>query len=140
MERTLEEWIKDATSEQIVSLWGDKVTFSPKLCSTVIGDGKQLIYVQPIGSRPYYWLLLIDSKTDVYSDDFDIDEYLEPLGEFTLYPELSEDGFLFSKENGEYQDVNTYEEYEGKMNEYPNFEWDGGSWGEIVNMKNKEKV
>ena len=38
---TIDQWVEKETAPQSVSLWGDPITFSPVICSKIIGDGLQ---------------------------------------------------------------------------------------------------
>ncbi len=118
---SLEEWISKETAPRIPSLWGQKYPeYCPYLCETVIGDGLQLVYLGTINNRPYHWLILIDSKTDVSSDDFDFEDILQPIEEEC--GSCEDDSCERCQENGE--------EFE-----YPNnISWSGGHWGMVVNF------
>jgi len=115
--KNVEEAIKEETKEKIVSLWGDKVTFTPKIASKIIGNGKQLLRIATISQRPYYWLIRIDSKIDVaFDEDFDIESYIEILEE--EFGRIDEEEMDSDKTNDEL---------------YPNLYYDGGSWESIYN-------
>ncbi len=109
------------TSLRTPSLWGVEHTeFSPYLCKTILGDGLQLVYLGTMNNRPYYWLIRIDSKTDISSDNFDFEYILQPIEEEC--GKCEGDGCETCKENGQYC-------------QYPhNISWGGGHWGTIVNF------
>jgi len=113
---TMQEWIEWETRERKAQLWGDFTTIKPVVSEKIIGDGKQLIYIGTIDQRPNYWLLRIDSKTDVSSDDFDIEKYLEIL----------EEEFGRADEDDE-----TIFDAINKI--YPAVLWSGGHWGSLFN-------
>lgn len=119
---SLEEWITKETATRTPSLWGQKYPeYCPYLCDTIIGDGLQLVYLGTINNRPYHWLILIDSKTDVSSDDFDFEDILQPIEE----------------ECGSCEGVDECESCQenGEECEYPNnISWSGGHWGMVVNF------
>ena len=77
--KTLKQWIKQETAKTTKRLWGDGVTFRPVLCSEVLGDGQQMVYLGSISQLPNHWLILIDSKTDIESPDFDVETILRPI-------------------------------------------------------------
>lgn len=84
-------------------LWGEKYPyFEPRLCKEKIGDGGQLIWFQTSDQRPYWWWILIDSSTDVTSDEFD------PL---PIY-DLIEQEFGSIPEEGD-------EDYDENLHSYP---------------------
>ena len=118
---SLKEWISKETAPRIPILWGQKhAEFSPYLCENIIGDGLQLVYLGTINNRPYHWLILIDSKTGISSNDFDFEDILQPIEEEC--GRCIEDGCESCQENGEECD-------------YPNnISWGGGHWGMIVNF------
>lgn len=41
--------------------WGSDYTVTPRLVSEVFGDGRQLIWLQPLNTRPNYYVVRIDS-------------------------------------------------------------------------------
>lgn len=132
---TIEQWVKNETQEVTKELWGDETTFTPVICETEIGDGLQLIYVGTTGQRPYHWLIRIDSKTDLNSNDFDIEEILEPLEEEFGSQEdyMSEEEFNAMIDEPE-SDFDNYEDWLRCRYNYPCIGWDGGHYGLIVNM------
>ena len=135
--KNIKQWIEQETKEITVSFWGAETTFFPVLCEPIFGDGLQLVYFGTIDQRPYYWLLLIDSKTDIMSDDFDIETLLEPLEEcFGKSPHdyITQEQFEKERENNfELQEYENYEEFESNF-EYPMVWYSGGHYGLIVNM------
>jgi len=46
--------IAHETRKQTASLWGKSIEFEPVLCSTIFGDGLQLVYLGTIDQRPYH--------------------------------------------------------------------------------------
>lgn len=135
---SIEQWIEKETAPRVAKLWGEGVEFSPVLCDKIIGDGQQLVYLGTINQRPYHWLIRIDSKTDIESDDFDFEDILLPLEEcFGRQADyISEEEFEQSKADGD-EECNiceTYEEWTESNWNYPRIGWDGGHWGLIVNM------
>lgn len=142
---TLEEWINKSTSPREISLWGEvcQRDFSPELCSTIHGDGKQLIYFGTLDQRPRWWLMRIDSKEDIDSDDFDIEGVvIEALEEdFGCAEEyISEEEFkeLLSEGDEECVICETYENWLESNYYYPRLQLSGYHWGLIVNMKTGE--
>ena len=119
---SLEEWIAKETAPRTVSLWGQEYPdFKPYLCENIIGDGLQLVYLGTINNRPHYWLIRIDSKTDVSSDDFDFEDILQ----------------LIEEECGRCEGIDECESCQenGEECEYPNnISWGGGHWGMVVNF------
>ena len=70
-------------SKRKIKHWGTAYEVCPELFETVYGDGKQLIYLSFIDMRPDYYLIWIDSSTDLGSDDNSwIDDIIEDLESF----------------------------------------------------------
>ena len=119
---SLEEWIAKETAPRTVSLWGQEYPdFKPYLCENIIGDGLQLVYLGTINNRPHYWLIRIDSKTDVSSDDFDFEDILQ----------------LIEEECGRCEGIDECESCQENVEEceYPNnISFGGGHWGMVVNF------
>lgn len=44
------------------TLWGQKHFITPRLLSKVFGDGKKVIWLSGINTRPAYWVIRIDSS------------------------------------------------------------------------------
>jgi len=79
---TKDEIIKKATSLRKAQLWGDIYPdFAPVVCKEKLGDGEQLVCLWSLDSRPYHWLILIDSRTDIHADNFDIDPLIDVVEE-----------------------------------------------------------
>lgn len=141
--KTMEEWISHETRKRTVEFWGQEHEIQPVICSDVQGDGLQLVYVQSIDQRPNYWLLRVDSKTNVEADDFDIETLLEPLEEeFGIEPYSychDEREFIIAQKDNKHpghdyaQGYDTYQEYE-KSFDFPCVWWQGGFYGSIVNF------
>lgn len=45
-----------------VSFWGCKYTITPRFVTKKFGDGKKLLAVQPLNTRPNYYVIRIDSR------------------------------------------------------------------------------
>ncbi|WP_426473433.1 hypothetical protein [Chryseobacterium balustinum] len=103
MENTIEKWLEKELQPRSISLWGSvaQTDFVPEICSEVEGDGQQLIYFGTVNQRPRYWLMRIDSKHDIESEEFSdkIEEIvIEPLcEEFGETKWLSEENFTAEK-------------------------------------------
>jgi hypothetical protein len=50
------------------SLWGGSATFVPYVSDTVWGDGRSLLLLQPLNTRPCYYVVRIDSTWRVEGD------------------------------------------------------------------------
>ena len=143
---TKEQWVEVLTQETTRTLWGDSYTFTPVICSEKLGDGEQLIWLSSIDTRPMFWLLFVDSSTDL--SEIECDELVSLVeGCFGRHPYangfdiLDKDDFekhLKETEGFEWKrDYDTYEDYLSAC-EYPAMLWGGGSWGMIANFKTGE--
>lgn len=137
--KTIDEWIKEEQTPRTISLWGSvaQTDFVPELCSTIDGDGQQLIYFGTVDQRPRYWLMQIDSKHDIEDYSFNIEEIVIPAlcEEFGETEWISEDYFnkYKAKNDVDYEDYKSYEEYMDDMFSYPRLSIDGYYWGLIAN-------
>lgn len=146
--KTLQEWIDEETRKRKTTFWGTEYEIEPPLLEDKQGDGQQLVYVMSMDQRPHYWLMLIDSKTDVDADDFDIEDLLQPLEEgFGRHPESLLDKEQFEKalkdESCIFSDIHDYEDYEdyNQACQFPAVLWGGGFYGCIVNFgTNSDKI
>lgn len=138
----MQGWIRQETRKRKASHWGEEVTFKPAISSRIAGDGLQLIYVGTMEQRPYYWLMLIDSKTDLDDSNFDVEEYVESLeSEFGRHPDCILDRKEFYEalkdDSYEYSDIHYYENYRDYKNacKYPAIYACGGyHYGTVVNF------
>jgi len=143
---TLKQTLAAETKKRLVKHLGSKYMFAPVLCSKILGDGKQLAYLGTIDQRPYYWLIRIDSKTDLQADDFDLETLLEPLeDDFGCCPEFwvndAKEFYEVKKQRKcfEVNNYDTYAEYK-QAHKYPRLDWHGGHWGTVVNFGQNNPV
>ena len=144
---TLQQWIENEQKPRKISLWGSKVQddFVPELCSIIEGDGLQLVYFGTINQRPRWWMMRIDSKHNIESDEFSdsieqiiIDSLEEDFGRGEY---MSESEFETLKAEND-EDVTDYENQEDWLDEnyrYPRVQSDGFYWGLIVNIVTGER-
>ena len=69
-----------------VRWWGEKCTCAPKLVEEALGDGSVVVGIQPLNTRPHYYVLRVDSRwhldgcPDCASEcEHDIVEHLEEI-------------------------------------------------------------
>lgn len=65
-------WLPLVEKTRKVRFWGATYTVTPKLVPFVWGDGKQWMCLEPLNTRPNYYVLCIDSRVSL--DDLDADE------------------------------------------------------------------
>jgi hypothetical protein len=103
----IEDYATKIQQEIIPVLWGhpEGGGYKPKLCSKHLGDGLQFIWMSNIDQRPYYWIIRVDSKTDIKHEDFCWQEVEELVSdELGLYSFDDED---YNEETDKYPMVNT---------------------------------
>lgn len=74
----IDKFLKHETRKQRSYLWGSYIVFAPQLVKEIFGDGKQIIYFGTIDQRPRYWIVRIDSQTDI-DNDFDWEEIFRSI-------------------------------------------------------------
>lgn len=57
------------TRPHYVRFWGRDYTVTPTAAKGYLGDGRQLLWLQPLNTRPEYYLIRIDSAWKVDSSD-----------------------------------------------------------------------
>lgn len=130
-------YIAQETKKRIFNFWGGKYTFTPKLASSKLGDGKQLVYYSTTLQRPYWWLVRIDSGMKVEDVTDDILDLL--MSDFGTYPEkywLTKEEFDKERKdkNSELHGVRSFKKYL-EMCRYPSvYPECGRSYGVIVNL------
>ena len=136
--KTLQQWIDYETRKRETTHWGQPCTIEPVIHSEIFGDGLQLCYLGTIDQRPDYWLIRIDSKIDIDSDDFDFEETLlcpleEEFGRCEDW--LSEEDFIEAAADS-FSEASQYDDYNHYLSctKYPKVSWSGGHWGTVVNF------
>lgn len=122
------------------SLWGTSYVDADKLTPYMEGDGLQLVRVITLSSRPFGYLVRIDSTHNINADDFDIEIMLEKIEEH--YGSSDDDDYEEMEVNGKYVYVlNEDIDDDGNIiegayiREDPPFCWDGGSWHTLALTK-----
>lgn len=118
---------------QTVRFWGEKCLIKPLLVNKTLGDGKKLLWLEPMMTRPNYYVIRVDSKWDSEKDleatiEAIVDEYSEREREREY---LIEDGV-----SPERADLAYYEKELG----WPVFCDEGCSWGDLDWPKQKSKA
>jgi hypothetical protein len=78
------------TKQRTVEWWGQKHEVQPLLCDAILGNGRLLLAVQMLNTRPDYYLIRIDSK---WSKKMDLDEFYDHMSDEiieTLIDQFSE--------------------------------------------------
>lgn len=136
MEDQINAFLKHRCRHRNVRFWGQEYRIKPYLISSIDGDGLQIVYVEPITTRPNYYVLRIDSSHDISSDEFDYDNLL-----LTMIEEECDNAANYHHEwrRGKYVgkrfDWHKGDVPEWQETEFPMLNWDGGMWGVISNFK-----
>ena len=64
--------IEYLTIQQTKKFWGECLTGSDCLIEEVHGDGKQLVYLETMDSRPFHYIIRVDSSLDLTKEDHEI--------------------------------------------------------------------
>lgn len=64
------EALEKLTRRRKISFWGVTYFIRPCLLSEVFGDGKTVLALQPLATRPDRYLIRVDSSTDLDSEQF----------------------------------------------------------------------
>lgn len=134
LEKLIQAEIKKECRPRMSSLWGQRCKISPALVDTGRGDRAQLVWVQPMDTRPDYYVLRIDSNEDVEAEDYEWDEKLLCAIE-EAYDSYDRYDWNW---NGKGQWVGQYvwDKSEPPIEyKWPMLHWGGGSWGVIKNFK-----
>ena len=64
-------------------LWGQESEEQVALCETILGDGEMLLAVQPLATRPTYYLIRVDSKwaTSNYDEGETVGDHMDEIYE-----------------------------------------------------------
>jgi hypothetical protein len=137
--KTMFEYIREMRGPLTLSIWGEKCedTFSPVLVPEILGDGMQLITIGSGCQRPYFWLVRIDSQTDIRDCHFSPEPIIEAIeGEFGHAPWWVDGEEAYKNDIDLVERYETYTEYMDAYNEpqYPAIKWDGGHYASIANV------
>lgn len=141
VEKEVLEFIKKETEERDATLWADKYRIKPCLIDEIDGDGLQVIYVEPIDTRPNYYVLRIDSNRNIKSDGFNFDQLLcmieDECGSFDKLERVVLEKGKFTpvdeydtgeryREDEDDEELQTFDEVY-----FPMLHWSGGCWGTL---------
>ncbi len=103
-------------------LWGQKHFITPRLVYRVFGDGKKIVHLSGVNTRPAYWVVRIDSQwsTNNFDPSPRPSDWLEDV-----YQAIEEQFGTGEKEDGSLY----------AKAQFPNAccLGDGSSWGELSN-------
>lgn len=138
MDKKINKLIKEETRRRFTKFWGQKQIIEPKLVSKIFGDGKQLMYVTPIDTRPNYYIIRIDSKINLSEHNTYtnfIEKVLEAIEEefdsIDNYEQKYIKNILMCRRY--YPDKGERWKSFNKVAKFPMLNWSGGSWGVIQN-------
>ncbi len=114
------------------TFWGQKYFVTPALVSEIFGDGRQLIYLAPINTRPNYYVVRIDSKTSL--DNWAANPFCDTILNEVL--DAIEEQYGRETEEWDHDNGRTYTRHFP----FPALEWEGGEWGFIGWLRSKNRV
>jgi len=124
-ESEITTWSEAYCQPRQVELWGAKSEVSPVLVSTVFGDGMKPMWLEPLATRPDYYIIAGSSTWDLNKELREImEEILQTIEcEYGRYDDEQE------------QDEST-EEHQTRT-EWPALDTSCGySWGELDDFRN----
>lgn len=87
----VETYIKKICVEQEETFWGTKYKFTPALVDTIIDDGLTLIAIQPLNTRPAYYIARVDSSFALLDDELEDVQSLVELIEGEIESQFGRD-------------------------------------------------
>lgn len=92
IEDKIKQKIEELTKPEIVRFWGVDYDRQIAVCPEKLGDGLQLIGLSCNNTRPHWYILQIDSKTDMDNENLDVESFCEAFeGSFGRNECLNED-------------------------------------------------
>lgn len=137
---TLSEFLERETKPQNVRFWGSDYTVTPALVTEVHGDGSQIVYLEPLFTRPNYYILRIDSSIDLRDDESLSEADKQNYGAvYELLLQMIEEEYDSLDRYDEGEDGLYFDPYDDEVEpfeyEFPMLNWGGGSWGQMANFK-----
>ena len=128
--------------EYLATLWSDNINIKPEIIAETQGDGLQVVYLEPLDTRPNYYVLRIDSSIDI-----DNDEIVHYNGEEIYIAEMLLQ-LVETQHNtiDSYTEINTNEGTRYFLDEeeenlltveevaFPVLHWSGGCWGAMKDV------
>lgn len=97
--------------------WGKEYTITPRLIAHVFGDGKQLVCVTPLATRPNYFVVRVDSSTTSVQDE----------GEWGWGRDCLIDAIMDAQED----EYGRFDEGDEDLHHWPFVDWGiGCAWGD----------
>lgn len=140
LNKEAERFIKQETRRRYTKFWGQKQIIEPQLVSEIFGDGKQIIHVTPIDTRPNYYVVRIDSKTNLDDHDF-YTEFIENILTSIEEEFGCVDDYKYEINKAGHHVVRSHFPEKGerwksyyKVTKWPMLHWSGGNWGTLKNF------
>lgn len=106
LEKVMMRIVKSEIKPHWTSHWGQKCYIYPAYAGIAEGDGRQVVLLQTLAHRPNYYILRVDSLTDLESDDFNPEVLFQKIdevfGDVMDYKEVIINGKIMYKEYFEY--------------------------------------
>jgi len=130
----IEEYVKEMCKTYKCNFWGQEHDVTPAFVGEIFGDGLQVIHITPIDTRPDWYLLRIDSKTNVTDDSFNIEPLLEAIEEEYDTVDRYECDWVGEEWLGKYLYPDDDEDEKWVSVDFPMLSWSGGMWGTLKNF------
>lgn len=115
--------------ERHAYLWtpDDGVDFVPRVCSDIFGDGRALLRLTTMNSRPRFYVIRIDSS-------WDVEDYRAPAGSPNLRDFLDDIAYSLEDQfgDGRAREEDDEPDDDESVRDWPAFDCDNGmSWGRM---------
>lgn len=140
---SIEEFIKKETATRETSHWGQPCTITPALVDEKHGDGLQVVWLSSIDTRPFYYVLQIDSSIELDNDDSLNEDDKKNYGTvWEMMLQMIEEQYDNIDRYQENSDGKYFDPYDKDVEPFeydtPMLSWGGGSWGLLANFKTGE--
>ena len=134
--KDISEFLKSETKPYYTKFWGQRHFVKPALVEEFLGDGRQVIYLEPLDTRPSHYVLRIDSQTDITADDFNFEELIQ-MAEAEYGS--ADDYDVKYNAAGHYVCRHRYPDKgerwkSARLLDFPMVNWSGGKWGVFKNF------
>lgn len=136
---------RSMTKPHKLTFWGKEYDITPAKVNQVLGDGKKILWFEPLNTRPDYYIIRVDSSfgTEGNDDHEDIEDVIEAIAD--EYSEIERERECLEQDlvdqgiepDGDNTDLAGNEDRLG----WPVLSLDSGySWGEMKLTKRKSGV
>ncbi|KKL57400.1 hypothetical protein LCGC14_2235790 [marine sediment metagenome] len=113
-DRELEK-LKPFSEQHKASLWGEEMNTTPTIVHTVFGNGRSLVTLRPMSTRPDYYVILADSSITSYGDFLNFMREHEELVFQAIEEEYGNVDWQYDEDDNEIETPGECEWNEGEM-------------------------